>query len=348
LATAHDHSAWTHGHRFDSGNPAAERGTRWVTWITLLMMAVEIVAGGWFNSMALLADGFHMASHAVAIGLSAFAYATARRHADDPRYAFGPWKVEVLAGFASAIVLLGVVALMAWGSVERLITPQPIAYGEAMAIAVVGLAVNLVCALILGDAHGHSHGHDDGHDPSHPPAHAHGHGPAHAHPHPHAPDTKTDLAVPAASDDLNLKSAYIHVLADAATSVGAILALLGGWLYGWSWLDAAVGLVGAVVVALWARTLLAQTAAVLLDREMDHPVVIDIREAVTEGGAAGDAQVADLHVWRVGKTRFACALSVVTHDPALSPDTVRSWIAQHEEVVHATIEVHLCREPRAG
>jgi cation diffusion facilitator family transporter len=217
-----------------------------------------------------------------------------------------------------------------------------------MAIAVVGLAVNLVCALILGDAHGHSHGHDDGHDPSHPPAHAHGHGPAHAHPHPHAPDTKPDLAVPAASDDLNLKSAYIHVLADAATSVGAILALLGGWLYGWSWLDAAVGLVGAVVVALWARTLLAQTAAVLLDREMDHPVVAEIREAVTEGGAAGDAQVADLHVWRVGKTRFACALSVVTHDPALTPDRVRSWIAQHEEVVHATIEVHLCREPRAG
>jgi len=319
-------SPWSHDHIFDRGSHAAERGTRLVMWITAATMVVEIVAGWWFNSMALLADGWHMSSHAFAIGVSAFAYAAARRHARDPRFAFGTWKIEVLGGFASAIFLLGVAAMMVFGSAERLLAPQTIHYQEAMIVAALGLVVNVVCALILGHAHDHHddrhHGHDDHH-------HDHHHGHAHG-------------------DDLNLKSAYLHVIADAATSVLAIAALAGGWLYGWSWLDPVMGIVGAVLVAIWAKGLLIETSKVLLDREMDHPLVAEIREVVESGPAAGDTRIADLHVWRVGKGNFACALTVVTHDRQLTPDRVRTQLAEHEEIVHATIEIHCCPgdEPR--
>jgi cation diffusion facilitator family transporter len=334
----HDLSAWTHEHRFDAGNAAAERGTRLVMWITAAMMVAEIAAGLIYNSMALLADGFHMSSHAVAIGLSAFAYAAARRHASDKRYAFGTWKIEVLGGFASAIFLLVVVALMLYGSVERLISPGPIHYQEAIVIAVVGLLVNLVCAFILGDAHQHGgHGH-----------HGHGHGHSHDHQHEH-PQHDHDATVrnsPAPTHDshhdLNLKSAYVHVLADAATSVLAIAALLGGWLWGWAWLDPVMGIVGAVVVGLWAKRLIADTAKVLLDREMDHPVVDEIREVIDTNGKTSETVVTDLHVWRVGTASYACALTVVTHDIALNPGTVRQWLSIHEEIVHSTIEIHAC------
>jgi cation diffusion facilitator family transporter len=307
-------SAWTHTHVFDQSNPLAERSTRLVMWITAAMMVVEIAAGWWYNSMALLADGWHMSSHAVAIGLSAFAYAAARRYAQDARFAFGTWKIEVLGGFASAIFLLGVAGLMVLGSLERLLSPQAIRYQEAIAIAVLGLLVNIVCALILGQAHNHGHSHGHGHD------HAHGHGP---------------------HQDLNLKSAYIHVVADAATSVLAIAALVGGWLWGWSWLDPATGLLGAVLVAVWAKGLLQETGKVLLDREMDHPVVQEIREVVEASGSdAGATRITDLHVWRVGKNVYSCAVSVVTQDPALTPTRIRECLAVHEEVVHATIEIH--------
>lgn len=306
-----DLTPWTHDHVFDTGNRIAERGTRAVMWITAATMVIEIVAGWWFNSMALLADGWHMSSHAVAIGLSAFAYAAARRLADDPRFAFGTWKIEVLGGFASAIFLLGVAALMVVGSVERIFAPRPIHYQEAMVVAVLGLVVNIVCALILGRAHDHGQHHDHG---------------GHAHHH----------------HDLNLKSAYLHVMADAATSVLAIVALAGGWLYGWSWLDPVMGIVGAALVAVWAKNLLAETGKVLLDREMDHPVVAEIREVVETGPEQGDTRISDLHVWRVGKGAYACALVVVTGDCALTVERVRASLAQHEEVVHATIEIHHC------
>ena len=311
-----DLSPWTHDHVFDAGNRAGERGTRAVMWLTAATMVVEIAAGWLYNSMALLADGWHMSSHAVAIGLSAFAYAAARRHAGDPRFAFGTWKIEILGGFASAVFLLLVAAMMVLGSLERLIAPQPIHYAEAMAIAALGLVVNLISAAILGNAHDHDHDHGHGHEHEHRDHHPHHH-------------------------DLNLKSAYLHVLADAATSVLAIVALGGGWLYGWSWLDPVMGIAGAILVALWARNLLRETGKVLLDREMDHPIVDEIRTAV-EGVPGGDHRVADLHVWRVGKRAYACALSVVTHDATLTPDRVRDWLAAHEEVVHSTIEVHVC------
>lgn len=306
---AQDLSDWTHSHVFDAGNQAGERGTRAVMWITAVMMVVEIVAGWWFNSMALLADGWHMSSHAVAIGLSAFAYAAARRYAHDPRFAFGTWKIEVLGGFASAIFLLGVAAMMVFGSVERLFSPQPIHFKEAMIIATLGLVVNIVCAIILGGAHHH---HDDDHH--------HGH---HHH-------------------DLNLKSAYLHVIADAATSVLAIIALAGGWIYGWSWLDPVMGIVGAVLVTIWAKNLLRETGKVLLDREMDHPVVEEIREVIETGPGMETTRIADLHVWRVGKGSYSCALSVVTGDHDLTPERIREKLSQHEEIAHTTIEINYC------
>ena len=308
--TLHAHESFKthHDHIFHRSNEAAERSTRAVAWITVVMMVVEIGAGWWYNSMALLADGWHMSSHAVAIGLSAFAYAAARRHADDFRFAFGTWKIEILGGFASAMFLLGVAGMMIFGSVERLISPQAIHYPQAMTVAVLGLFVNLVCALILSKANDHGDHAHDGH---------------HGHHH----------------EDLNLKSAYIHVIADAATSVLAIAALAGGWFYGWSWLDPVTGIVGALLVAAWAKNLIGDTGKVLLDREMDHPVVEEIRDAIKEHG---DIDITDLHVWRVGKRAYACALSVVVHDASLTPGKVREWISVHEEIVHATIEIHQC------
>ncbi|MGT2454430.1 CDF family Co(II)/Ni(II) efflux transporter DmeF [Cupriavidus basilensis] len=318
---SNDLSRWTHSHVFDTGNRAAERGTRLVMLITAVTMVAEIAAGLWFNSMALLADGWHMSSHALAIGLTAFAYAAARRYAADKRFAFGAWKIEVLAGFASAIFLLGVAALMVFGSVERLFSPQAIHYREAMAVTIVGLLVNLGCALILGGAH-HDHGH--GHDHTHDHAHDHGHDHGHHH-------------------DLNLRSAYLHVLADAATSVLAVLALAGGWWLGLGWLDPVMGLVGAALVGHWALGLLRQTGTVLLDREMDHPVVEEVREVLAgfDQGPEG-TRVTDLHVWRVGKQKFAVIASLVTHDAALTPARVRQALSVHEELVHVTVEIHRC------
>ncbi|HKB60566.1 MAG TPA: CDF family Co(II)/Ni(II) efflux transporter DmeF [Gallionellaceae bacterium] len=312
----------THVHVFDEGNAAAERGTRMVAWITAVMMVVEIAGGWWFHSMALLADGWHMSTHTIAIGLAAFAYSAARRYARDPRFAFGTWKIEVLGGFASAIFLLGVAGLMVWESVGRLITPEQINFPDAMLVAAAGLVVNIVCAVILERSHGHSHGHAHGHSHDHADDYAHGDAP-HGHDH----------------GDLNLKSAYVHVLADAATSVLAIVALAGGWRYGWNWLDPVMGLVGGVIVAVWAKNILATTSTILLDREMDHPVVDEIVEAIEEKHAASGNRITDLHVWRVGKQVFACAITLCTRDASLTAQEVRLWLAPHKEIVHATIEI---------
>lgn len=313
-------SSWVHDHTFDRGSHNAERRTRIVLVVTLIAMVVEIAAGWWFNSMALLADGWHMSSHALAIGLSSLAYASARRFARDPRFAFGTWKIEVLGGFASAILLAGIAALMAFASVERLLSPSPIHYREAIVVAIAGLLVNAFCAYVLGGVHDHAHSHHHGH-------HGHDHDNRHRHDQRH---------------DLNLRSAYVHVLADAATSVLAIAALVGGWLFGWSWLDPVMGIVGALLVAVWAKGLIGETAKVLLDREMDHPVVGEIREVVEDSLLPGESRVADLHVWRVGKAVYSCALTIVTHDAGLTAETVRRRLAVHEEIVHSTIEIHLC------
>ncbi|MCM8912567.1 CDF family Co(II)/Ni(II) efflux transporter DmeF [Pseudomonas inefficax] len=296
---------WQHSHQFHTSNLGAERKTRLAVWLTAVMMVAEITGGWFFNSMALLADGWHMSSHALALGLSLLAYAAARRYAGDRRFAFGTWKIEILGGYSSALLLLGVAGLMAFQSVERLLAPGPIHYDEAIFIAAVGLAVNLICAWLLRDDHHH-------HDHHH---HAHGH---HHH-------------------DLNLRSAYLHVMADAATSVLAIVALLAGKYWGANWLDPVMGLVGALLVALWARGLLRDTGRVLLDAEMDAPVVEEIREVVAQLPVL--ASITDLHVWRVGKDQYACILGLATQG-VLSADSVRQALGVHDELAHITVEVN--------
>ena len=301
-----------HSHVFDEGNPLAERNTRWAVLLTAAMMVAEIVGGWLFNSMALLADGWHMSSHALALGLSVLAYGAARRFARDPRFAFGTWKIEVLGGYTSAIFLVGVAGLMLYQSVERLIAPTPIRYDQAIAIAAIGLLVNLACAWLLRDGHAHHHDHDHHHH------HDHDHG---GRDHGH---------------DLNLRSAYLHVVADAATSVCAILALVGGKFLGADWLDPVMGIVGAALVAIWAYGLLRDTGRVLLDAEMDVPVVAEIREVIEASPIKAD--ITDLHVWRVGKGKFACILSLSVADAA-EPDDFRRQLSIHEELVHITVEV---------
>lgn len=300
---------WQHTHVFDEGNPLAERNTLLAVLLTAVMMVVEIVGGWKYNSMALLADGWHMSSHVLALGLSVIAYAAARRLAGHSRFAFGTWKIEVLGGYTSAVLLSLVALLMAVQSVERLIAPSVIHYDEAIGIGAVGLLVNLVCAWLLrGADHGHDHGHSHG---------KHGH-----------------------HEDLNLRSAYVHVLADAATSVLAIVALFGGKLWGASWLDPVMGLVGAVLVAAWAFNLMRDSGKVLLDAEMDAPVVEEVREVIAESPIL--ATISDLHVWRIGKGKYACILALVTSED-VSPDYFKKQLAIHEELVHISIEVNRLR-----
>ena len=308
---AHDLAGRRHTHVFDAGNRAAERRTWVVVAIAAVTMVAEIAAGWITGSMALLADGWHMGTHVGALALSALAYALARRWAEDERFTFGTWKIEVLGAFSSAL-LLGIVAVgIAAGSLYRLVRPEPIDYGPALIVAAVGLAVNLLSALVLG----HGHAPDAGH------AHEHGHDHGHSHHH-----------------DLNLRSAYAHVLADALTSIVAIVALLGGRYAGWDWLDPAMGVVGAVVIALWARTLLRDSARVLLDREMDSPLVGEARTAIESDG---DAQVTDLHLWRVGRDRYACIVCLVADRP-FTADVYRERLSRLPAIVHATIEVNAC------
>ncbi len=296
---------WRHSHVFDDGNPLAERNTRWAVLLTAITMVVEITGGWMYNSMALLADGWHMSSHTLALGLSVLAYGTARRLAHNDRFAFGTWKIEILGGYTSAIFLVGVAGLMLYQSVERLLSPTPIHYDQAISIAVMGLLVNLACAWLLKGGHAHHHKQHD-------------HGGHHHH-------------------DLNLRSAYLHVVTDAATSMLAIVALFGGKVWGASWLDPVMGIVGAGLVSAWAYGLLRDTGRVLLDAEMDVPVVAGIHEVIKTSSV--NAEITDLHVWRVGKGKYACILSLVVEEEA-SPDDFRRQLSVHEELVHITVEVN--------
>lgn len=291
-----------------------ERRTRWVVVLTAFMMVIEITAGWMFGSMALLADGWHMSSHVLALGVTAGAYFLSRRYANDPRFAFGTWKIEILGGFGSAIILVAVALFMASESVQRLFRPEVIHFNQAIGVATIGLVVNLVSALLLSD-HDHSHGHGHGH---HHEPHDHGN---HGHRH---------------GKDLNLRAAYLHVLADATTSVLAITALIGGKYWNWNWLDPVMGIVGAGVVTYWAFGLLRDTSRILLDREMDAPVVQEIREALE---ADGRTRICDLHVWQVGRGKYACIAGVVSPEPQ-DPRHYKGLLSIHEEIVHVTVEVH--------
>ena len=270
-------------------------------------MVIEISAGTSFNSMALLADGWHMSTHVAAFLITASAYYFSRRNANNPRYSFGTGKMGVLGGFASAVILAMIALLMAGESVHRVFAPLLIQFDDAIAVAVIGLMVNLACALLLKDDQHHA---DD-----------HGRG-AHAHHH-----------------DLNRHAAYVHVLADAFTSVTAIVALLAGKFFGWTWLDAVMGIVGSVVVGVWAYGLLRDTSGVLLDRTPEaSDLPEEIRKAVESDG---DSLVTDLHIWQVAAGRFAAIVSIVAHEPQTS-DAYRDRLREHEELEHVTVEVRHC------
>jgi cation diffusion facilitator family transporter len=315
---------WQPTHLFlGEGHATNELRTRLIIGMTAVMMVGEIVAGLAFGSMALLADGWHMATHAGALSLTALGYAYSRRHAADPRFSFGTGKIGDLAGFSSALILALIAALMAYESVVRLYTPQPIAFDEAIAVAVLGLAVNLVSAWLLGAGdHGHAPAHQDDHDDGHDEGHDHaGH-------HHHA--------------DHNIRSAYLHVLADALTSILAIVALVAGRFYGWVWLDPLMGVVGGVVIARWSFGLMRDTARVLLDVDPAPGLAAKLRAAIeADGGDAEGDRVVDLHVWRVGPGHLAVVLSLVTHRPR-APAHYKALIARHVHSNHVTVEVNAC------
>lgn len=305
-----------HSHQFDQGNPLAQKKILIATILTAVMMILEILGGWIFNSMALLADGWHMSSHMLALGLAYFAYRMARQYASDSRFSFGTWKIEILAGYSSAILLMVVVLLMGIQSIERLFNPVTIHFNEAIPIAVVGLVINLVCAWLLHDG-GHEHHHHHSHDHHHED-HQH----THDHHHHH---------------DLNQKAAFLHVVADAVTSVLAIIALFAAKYFSWNFLDALLGVIGALLVAKWSWGLIQETGKTLLDAEMGHPVVQEIKDVIAQ---LPHVEITDLHVWKVGKGKFSCILGLETSIADLTPDQVKRELSIHEEIVHASVEIH--------
>lgn len=324
-------AAEAHGHDFlGAHHDRNTRRTVAVIALTAVVMVAEIAAGAAFGSLALLADGWHMGTHVAALSISVAAYALARRFQRDPRFTFGTGKFGDLAGFASAIALGLTALLIAWEAFERLRAPVPIAFGEALAVAVVGLAVNLASVWLLG-GHGHDHDHDHGHDDHHhgPGRHHHGHedhgdhGPHHGH-----------AAEERAGADNNLRAAYLHVLADALTSVLAILSLLAGWFGGWVWLDPAMAAVGAAVIGVWSVGLARRTAFALLDADAPPDLARRVRDTIE---AEGD-RISDLHLWRVGPGCYAAILVVVSPEPRPS-DAYRARLAEYPMLRHVTVEV---------
>jgi cation diffusion facilitator family transporter len=306
----HSHSVdqWTHDHVFlGQRHDRNERRTWFVVALTIVMMVGEIAAGSFFGSMALLADGWHMATHAAALGIAALAYLFARQHARNSSFSFGTGKFGDLAAFSSAIILGLIAVQIAYESAMRLVQPVPIAYGEAIAVAVLGLGVNIASAWLLRDSHGHDH---------------HGHGHSHGDHHHH---------------DNNLRAAYVHVLADAATSVLAIAALVIAMYAGWVWIDPAVGIIGSLVIASWAFGLIRDSGAVLLDVCADKDLEAVIRERLETKGD----RVTDLHLWQVGPGHRAAVISVISDNP-LPPATYKRRLGGLQGLCHVTVEVELC------
>jgi len=310
-----DISAHTHEHNFlGSDHRRNERRVWLVIALTASMMVIEITAGTIYGSMALVADGWHMSTHAGAMLITALAYLYARRHVSDRRFTFGTGKLGDLGGFASAIVLALIALLIGWESLTRLANPVEISFEQAIAVAVVGLAVNLLCAWLLRDDHSHNH---------------HGHGHHHGHDHDHAND-RHDRA-----RDNNLRAAYLHVLADALTSILAIVALLAGRSYGWLWADPVMGVVGALVIARWSWGLIRDSGAVLLDRvPEDEDLPAEIRQALE----TDIDRIADLHVWQVGPGHHAAVISLVSSEPR-EPSNYKERLAKIYKLSHITVEV---------
>ena len=311
--TTYNPSATGHDHFFLGSNHQRNERKVWlVIALTASMMLVEIVAGTLYGSMALVADGWHMSSHAGAMLIAVLAYRFARRHAGNPRFTFGTGKLGDLAGFVSAIVLALIALLIGWESLVRLTQPIHIDFNQAIAVAVVGLGVNLVCAWLLKDDHAHHH--------------------HHGHEHHHSND---EHHAPGKGRDNNLRAAYLHVLADALTSVLAILALLLGRSYGWSWADPAMGVVGALVIARWSWGLIRDSGSVLLDAAAEGQ---DVRQEIREAMAPTGSQVTDLHVWQVGPGHFAAIVSLMAREPR-EPAHYKALLAHIHELSHVTVEV---------
>lgn len=298
---------WQHSHDFSVNRDRAEKNTTTVMGLTAITMVLEIVAGSFFGSMALLADGWHMATHVAAFGIAVFAYRYARRHAHDPQYTFGTGKVTILGGYTSAVVL-GVTALtITLESITRLVEPVTIQFNQAIAIAILGLLVNLVSAWLLQDNdHHHDHDHNQ---------------------HDH-------------DQDRNLKAAYIHVLTDALTSILAIIALFAGKYWGWVWLDAAMGLVGAAVIFKWAYGLVKDTGVILLDGAINKQTKLEIMTAIE---ADADNRITDLHVWYIGENHWAATISVITHFPR-SPEHYKNLLQGISSLTHVLVEVNQCHD----
>jgi len=290
-----------HNHDFHHGHEQGERRVLIVLGLTLITMFFEISAGFVFNSMALTADGWHMGTHAAAFGITIFAYRYARRHARNPRFSFGIGKVSVLGGFASAVALGVVALLMAIESISRIIEPQDIRFSQAIIVAVVGLVVNFVSALLLKGDQDH-HGHTQGHH----------------------------------HEDHNLKAAYLHVLADALTSVAALVALTMGSLYGWNILDPVMGIVGSLIITRWSIGLMKETSAVLLDCSLDPSVPESIRAAIE---SEPDCRVTDLHVWAVAPEHLAVILTVAVRQPRTAEE-IKAKLSDIEHLIHVNVEIN--------
>ena len=360
----HDLTPFRHSHAFgDTGEAARSRALLAVTAVTLVTMVAELIAGWWTGSLALTADGWHMGTHAAALGGAVLAMRWSRRARGHEGFAFGGWKIEVLSAYTSALLLAAVAVGLAFEAVKSLVKPEPIHFADAMLVAVLGLLVNLASVWLLaragGDVHGHSHGGHGhaghghaghGHAPAAAASHDHhAHGQAHDHAHAHDQTgsdghshqhAKAPPPSPAKAHhaDHNFRAAYIHVLADAFTSVLAIAALAGGLWMGWRWLDPVVALVGAAVIAQWSWGLLRSTSRALVDATADAP----LRQAVAAAiEADGDAKLADLHVWQVGPQAWTAVLSVVADHPA-SPAVYRARLAPIQALRHVTVEVHRC------
>ncbi len=302
---------WQHSHDFTAIHQKGESRTIKVLLLTFITMGVEIVSGNIFGSMALLADGWHMGTHAAAFAISIFAYRYAKKNADNPDFSFGTGKVSVLGGFASAVALAVIALVMAIESLSRLYHPQPIHFNEAILVAVLGLGINLVSAFLLQDHHGQDHhNHDHSHEEDH-----------HHHDH-------------------NLRAAYLHVLADALTSLLAIIALFSGKYLHLNWMDPLMGIVGAIVITRWSWGLLKDTSSILLDHSLEDEAIIKIKKILE---ADSDNRVSDVHIWRVGPDHYAAVISIVTLYPK-PPEHYKLLLKDLKELFHITMEVNPCLE----